>query len=91
MSKLIPIGDTGRLFLRVGKLTKAEENEWYRRNAGVVAFTRRPPATDAASPPPMPSPEHEAFIRSLEELEGRPLTPQEASVSIAQAEMLGEL
>jgi hypothetical protein len=91
MSKLIPIGETGRLFLRVGRLTKAEENDWYRRNAGVVAFTRRPPAPDAASPPPTLTPEQQALVRRLELWNGRSMTPHEISLSIAQAEMLGEL
>jgi hypothetical protein len=91
MSKLIPIGETGRLFLRVGRLTKAEENDWYRRNAGVVAFTRRPPAPDAASPPPTLTPEQQALVRRLELWKGRSMTRQEISLSIAQAEMLGEL
>ncbi len=37
------------------------------------------------------TPEEREFIADMERLEGRPLTPQEANVAIAQARMIGHL
>lgn len=58
-------------------------------------ITTPPKSPAAPPPPPAPSPkltpEQEAFVRDLEKLKGRKMTPEEIHLSIAQAEMIGDL
>jgi len=47
--KIIPLGKTGRLWLRVGRLTKAEEDElWRKLGSPPVGFTRPAPPKGGA-------------------------------------------
>lgn len=54
MSKYIPIGKTGRLTLRIGRMTKAEEDAFWRRHGSVVALTRPAPSASSPTLPPAP-------------------------------------
>ena len=52
MAKYIPVSSDGRFLLRVGKWTKAEEDEFFSRQGGPVAFTRPAPSPVTTLPGP---------------------------------------
>ena len=48
-NKRIPIGKSGLLWLRIGRMTKAELDDFWRRNGQIVGFTRPAPINPSPS------------------------------------------
>lgn len=74
MTKYIPVSKDGRFLLRVGRWTKAEEDEFFSRQAGAVAFTRSGPPPEPTPPTPLPAPQ------SPESAEPRPAEPRRTAL-----------
>jgi hypothetical protein len=61
MRKKMPLSDDGRLWLWIGRPSKAEQDAYFAKQGDIVGFTRSAPrSSPSASPTPPPAPQSPA-------------------------------